>query len=194
MPPPASPSSPAGFDDEVTNRRVAALVQLRNTMRESRPLIHLHGRLADGRVSCAASMEDIASAAAKSPLTPAVVLEAQARYEAYADETEFMRASHNAHVGHEATQPARNGFTTRPPVAAEEDDLAEQARKDAVAAVPRFEQLEEQEEEHGVVPARVPGMHGGEAQTGAEEHEQPESARQGTPVSPENAQGHGMGS
>jgi hypothetical protein len=34
----------------------------------------------------------------------------------------------------EATQPARNGFTTRPPVAAEEDDLAEQARKDAVAA------------------------------------------------------------
>lgn len=62
-------------------------------------------------------MEDIASALAKSPRQQAEVLEAQAQYEAYANETEFLRASRNARVGHEATQPARNGFTTRPPVA-----------------------------------------------------------------------------
>lgn len=138
-------------------------------------------------------MEEIVSAAAKSPLTPAEVLEAQARYEAYADETDFIRASRNTRVGHEATQPARNGFATPPPAAAEEDDLAEQARKGTGDAVPRFD-FEEGEGEHGAMPAGMPGMHEGEKYSESAEHGQPEPARQGTPVSPENDQVHGTDS
>jgi hypothetical protein len=54
-----------------------------------------------------AELHERCNTAIDDPLTPAVVLEAQARYEAYADETEFMRASHNAHVGQAATASLR---------------------------------------------------------------------------------------